>query len=122
MSTYVDGFVLPLPKDKIEQYRAIAEKAAAVWKEHGALEYKECVADDLDIKDVVSFRTIANAGPDETVVFAFIVYNSREHRDEVNAKVMADPRMNEMGCSEGEGMPFDCKKMAYSGFKSIVEA
>jgi uncharacterized protein YbaA (DUF1428 family) len=120
MSLYVDGFVLPLPKDKVEVYRKIAEQASKVWKEYGALEYRECVADDLDVQDVVSFRTIAGAGPDDTVVFAYITYKSREHRDEVNAKVMADPRMNEM-CGP-EGMPFDCKKMAYSGFKSIVEA
>jgi uncharacterized protein YbaA (DUF1428 family) len=120
MSLYVDGFVLPVPKDKIEVYRGIAEKASKVWKEYGALEYRECAGDDLDIKDVVSFRSLAGAGPDDTVVFAYITYKSREHRDEVNAKVMADPRMNEM-CGP-EGMPFDCKKMGYGGFKTIVEA
>ena len=119
MSLYVDGFVLPLPKDKIDQYKAIAEKAAKVWKEYGALEYRECIGEDLEVKDVLQFPTLANAGPGETVVFAYITYKSREHRDEVNAKVMADPRMNEM-CG-GEGMPFDCKKMAYGGFTTIVE-
>ena len=120
MSHYVDGFVLPLPKDKIEVYREIAEKAAKVWIEHGALEYHECAGDDLEIKDVLPFTRIADAGPDDTVVFAYIVYKSREHRDEVNAKVFADPRMNEMCGSEG--MPFDCKKMAYGGFKAILSA
>jgi uncharacterized protein YbaA (DUF1428 family) len=120
MSTYVDGFVLPVPKDKIEIYRSIAEKAAGIWKEHGALEYRECVGDDMDVKDMVAFPALANAGPDDTVVFAYITYKSREHRDEVNAKVMADPRLTEM-CG-GDSMPFDCKKMAYGGFKTIVEA
>lgn len=120
MSHYVDGFVLPLPKDKIETYREIAEKASKIWIEHGALEYHECAGDDLEIQDVVPFTRIAGAGPEETVVFAYIVYRSREHRDEVNAKVFADPRMSEMCGSEG--MPFDCKKMAYGGFKAIVSA
>jgi uncharacterized protein YbaA (DUF1428 family) len=120
MSVYVDGFVLPLPKDKIEEYKVIAEKASKVWKEYGALEYRECIGEDMEIKDVLNFPALANAGPDETVVFAYITYNSREHRDEVNAKVMADPRMNEM-CTP-ESMPFDCKKMAMGGFTTIVEA
>jgi uncharacterized protein YbaA (DUF1428 family) len=120
MSHYIDGFVLPLPKDKIDQYRAIAEKACKVWIEHGALEYRECVGDDLAITDMLSFTKIADAQPEETVVFAWIMYQSREHRDEVNAKVMADPRMNEM-CGDGV-VPFDCKRMAYSGFKTIVES
>jgi uncharacterized protein YbaA (DUF1428 family) len=119
MSLYIDGFVLPLPKDKIEAYKEMSSKASKVWKEYGAIEYRECVGDDLDIKDMLSFRTLAGAGPDETVIFAYITYNSREHRDEVNAKVMADPRLNEM-CGEA-GMPFDCKKMAYGGFTTIVE-
>jgi uncharacterized protein YbaA (DUF1428 family) len=120
MSKYIDGFVLPVPKDKIEQYRAMSSKASVVWKEYGALEYRECIGDDLDIKDMLSFTKLAGSSEEETVVFAYIVYNSREHRDEVNAKVMADPRMNEM-CG-AEGMPFDCARMAYGGFKTIVEA
>jgi uncharacterized protein YbaA (DUF1428 family) len=120
MSTYVDGFVLPVPKDNLERYREIATKASAIWKEHGALEYRECVGDDLEIKDILSFNRLANTSPEETVVFAYIVYRSREHRDEVNAKVMADPRINEM-CDPGN-MPFDCTRMAYGGFRTIVEA
>lgn len=120
MSHYVDGFVLPLPKDKVEEYRAIAEKASKVWLEYGALEYRECVGDDLNIEGVVPFPKIANAGESETVVFAYIVYNSKEHRDEVNAKVMADPRLSEMGSPES--MPFDCAKMAMGGFKTVVYA
>ncbi len=118
MPHYVDGFVLPVPKDKIEIYRGIAEKAAVVWKEHGALDYRECVGDDMEAKDMVDFPTMAQAKPDEIVIFAYIVFKSREHRDEVNAKVMADPRISEM-CSPEE-MPFDCKRMAYGGFKTIV--
>jgi uncharacterized protein YbaA (DUF1428 family) len=120
MSRYVDGFVLPIPKDKIDQYRQIAEQACKVWMEHGALEYRECVGDDLEVKDMVSFPQLAGTKPEETVVFAWIAYKSREHRDEVNAKVMADPRMNSM--CEKDAMPFDCKRMAYGGFKAIVES
>jgi len=120
MSKYVDGFVIPLPKDKIDAYKAIAEKASKVWKEYGALEYRECVLEDNVTKDVLPFPQLASAKEGETVVFAYITYNSRAHRDEVNAKVMADPRMNEMCGSEG--MPFDCARMAYGGFETIVEA
>jgi uncharacterized protein YbaA (DUF1428 family) len=119
MSKYVDGFVLPVRKDQIEKYRAIAANAGRVWKEHGALEYIECVGDDLDIKEMLSFRTIAGTNNEETVVFAWIVYRSREHRDEVNAKVMADPRIKD-ACDPGN-YPFDCKRMAYGGFTTIVE-
>jgi len=120
MSKYVDGFVVPVPKDKIETYKAISEKASKVWKEYGALEYRECVLEDPVAKEVLPFPELAGAKPDETVVFAYITYHSRAHRDEVNAKVMADPRLNEM-CG-AEGMPFDCKRMAYGGFETIVEA
>lgn len=120
MSHYVDGFVIPVPKDKIDQYRAIAERACKIWMEHGALEYRECVGDDMETKDMVSFPQLAEAQAGEVVFFSYIVYKSREHRDEVNAKVMADPRIHEL-CGEG-GMPFDCKRMAYGGFKTIVES
>lgn len=118
MKNYVDGFVIVLPKDKVEAYRAIAEQAAAIWKEYGALEYRECVGDDLEIASVLPFPKLTGAGPDETVVFSWIAFESREHRDEVNAKVMADPRMNEM--CDGANMPFDIAKMAYGGFRTIV--
>jgi uncharacterized protein YbaA (DUF1428 family) len=118
MSQYVDGFVIPLPKNKIEEYRRLAEKAAQIWKEHGALDYWECIGDDLDAKDMVSFTQLAKAGPDETVVFSWVVYESREHRDEVNAKIMADPRMKEM--CDPNNQPFDFKRMAYGGFKTLV--
>ena len=118
--SYVDGFVIPVPQDKIERYREIATQACKLWIEHGAIQYHECVGDDMDVKDMVSFPQLASAQPGETVVFAWIVYRSREHRDEVNARVMADPRIHEM-CGKDE-MPFDCKRMAYGGFKSIVES
>ena len=119
MSRYVDGFVIPIPAKNIERYREMAEKAGAIWKEHGALDYYECVGDDLDIDKVVSFKTLANTSEDETVVFAFIVYESREHRDKVNEAVMADPRLKESmnDCAD----IFDYKKMAFGGFKTIVQ-
>lgn len=120
MSVYVDGFVLPLRRDKLEEYKAMSEKASKIWKEHGALEYRECVGDDLEVKDLLPFPTMAQAGPDETVVLAYITYQSREQRDEVTAKVMADPRIAEI-CPPGS-TPFDCKKMAYGGFTTLVYA
>jgi uncharacterized protein YbaA (DUF1428 family) len=120
MSNYIDGFVIPLRKDKIEDYRVIAEKAGAIWREYGALDFYECIGDDLEVKDMVSFPQLASAGPDETVVFSWIVYQSREHRDEVNAKVMADPRLADM--MDPANSPFDCKRMAYGGFKELVHA
>ena len=120
MSRYIDGFLLPIAKDHIEHYLSLAEKAAAVWKEHGALEYVETVGDDLEVQDQLPFTQVAGAGENETVVLAYIVYESREHRDAVNAKVFADPRLQEM-CSP-DSAPFDFKRMAYGGFKSIVSA
>lgn len=120
MSKYIDGFLLPIAKEQIENYRLMAEKAAAIWKEHGALEYVEAVGDDLDVKDQLPFTQVTGAGENEKVVLAYIVYESREHRDAVNAKVFADPRLQEM-CSS-DSAPFDFKRMAYGGFKSIVSA
>lgn len=118
MTQYVDGFVIPVPKDKIEDYRRLAETAAKIWKEHGALDYWECVGDDLSARDMVSFPELARVTPDETVVFAWVVFASREHRDEVNAKVMADPRIREMG--DPANQLFDCRRMAYGGFRTLV--
>ncbi len=118
MSKYIDGFVLPLPKDKVEAYQAVAGKCGAIWKEHGALEYIEAVGDDLDIKDMVPFTSLAGTSPEETVVFAYIVFESREHRDAVNAKVFADPRLHELFDPENPLM--DCKRMAWGGFRTIV--
>ena len=116
---YVDGFVLAVPEKNLKVYRSIAQKAGKIWREHGALEYIEALGDDLDVKFGVSFVKLAKPKPGETVLFSFIIYKSRAHRDQVNKKVMSDPRMNEM--MEKGPMPFDIKRMAYGGFKTIVE-
>lgn len=118
MAKYVDGFVIPIAKDKVEEYRGIAQKAGEIWKEHGALDYVEAVGDDLEVKDMLSFKTIAGAGENETVIFAWIVYESREERDRINAAVMEDPRLK--ADMESGKMPFDFKRMAYGGFKTLV--
>lgn len=114
--SYVDGFVLVVPKRKVPAYRRLATKAGRIWKEHGALEYRECVGDDLHIKGTLPFPKMAKAKPGETVFFSWITYRSRAHRDRVNAKVMADPRIAKMSGP----MPFDMKRMAYGGFKPLV--
>jgi uncharacterized protein YbaA (DUF1428 family) len=116
---YVDGFVLPVPKRKIDEYRRIARKAGKVWREHGALEYRECVADDAKPGKVTSFPQSVKLKRGETVVFSWIVYRSRAHRDRVNAKVMNDPRITGMDPNE---MPFDAQRMFFGGFEVIVEA
>jgi uncharacterized protein YbaA (DUF1428 family) len=116
---YVDGFLLPLPKKNLEAYRKLSRKAGKVWREHGALDYKEAVADDLNAKAKASFVKAARAKSGETVVFAFIVYKSRAHRDAVNKKVMKDPRIAEQ--MAGKAMPFDVKRMIYGGFKVFVD-
>ena len=116
---YVDGYVLPVPKKKLNIYRRIAQKAGKIWREHGALEYRECVGDDLDVKWGVPFPKQMKLKPGETVVFAWIVFTSRAHRDRVNAKVMKDPRLAAM---DPKSMPFDCKRMVYGGFKVLVDA
>ncbi len=121
MSRYIDGFVLPVPKDKLESYRDAASRAGALWKEHGALEYIEALGEDFEAGDMTPFPRMAGAGDGETVVFAWIAYRSRAHRDEVNAKVMADPRMKEI-CPGKDGPSFDYTRMAYGGFETIVEA
>jgi uncharacterized protein YbaA (DUF1428 family) len=118
MSKYVDGFVLPVAKENIEKYRELAEKASVIWKEHGALEYYETVGDDLETQGMLSFKTISGASDDETVIFAWIVYESREHRDKVNEAVMSDPRLKED--MEASKDIFDFKRMAYGGFKTLV--
>jgi len=117
---YVDGFVLAVPKKNIPTYRRLATLAGKVWREHGALEYRECVGEDLQTKCGIPFRRLIKAKPSETVLFSYIVYKSRAHRDRVNAKVMKDPRLAEM-CGSDD-MPFDIKRMAYGGFKVLVEA
>src|SRR5688572_2408544 len=117
MAKYVDGFVLCVPKKKIKQYQKIATKAGKIWMEHGALQYVECVGEDMKVKFGVPFPKIAKPKKGETVIFSWIVYKSRKHRDQVNKKVMSDKRMNEMGSPED--MPFDCKRMTYGGFDVI---
>jgi uncharacterized protein YbaA (DUF1428 family) len=119
MARYCDGFVIPVPKKSLKAYRRMAQLGARLWMEHGALEYYECVGDDLNVKWGTGFRRLAKLKPGETVVFSWIVYNSRAHRDRVNAKVMKDPRMSpEMQ----KAMPFDMKRMAYGGFQVLVKA
>lgn len=116
---YVDGFVIPLPKDKVAEYRQIAARAGEVWKEHGALEYRECLGDDLAPHGMQPFGRAVDATADETVIFAWITFRSREHRDEVNAKVMADPRLADSMAPEA--MPFDASRMLYGGFSVLVD-
>lgn len=116
---YVDGFVLPVPKKKLKAYLRMAQLAGKIWKEHGALEYRECAGDDLDVKFGLPFGKSVTLKKGETVVFAWIVYKSRAHRDKVNAKVMKDPRLGQG--MEGQEMPFDMKRMYYGGFKTIVD-
>ena len=120
---YVDGFLVPVPKKNLKAYAKMSQLAGKVWKEHGALEYRECVGDDLKVKMGLSFPKSMKLKPGETVVFAWILYKSRAHRDKVNAKVMKDPRLSpEMEGMEGKEMPFDFKRMCYGGFKVFVEA
>ena len=116
---YVDGFVLPVPEKNLKAYRAIARKAGKIWREHGALQYVEAVGDDLDNKWGVSFPKLIKVKTGEKPLFSFIVYKSRADRDKVNKKVMADPRMQKM-MKKGEPMPFEIKRMAYGGFKYLV--
>ena len=117
MAKYVDGFVLPVPKRNIAAYRRMAQTAGKVWRDHGALDYKECVGDDLNVKMGMPFPRGIRSKTGETIVFAYIVYKSRAHRDKVNAKVMKDPRLK-----MPKSMPFDVKRMLYGGFKVIVDA
>jgi len=116
---YVDGYVVPVPKRKVEAYRHMAQKAGKVWREHGALEVVESVADDVKPGKWTSFPRAVKLKPGETVVFSYIVYKSRAHRDRVNAKVMKDPRITGMGGMKD--MPFDAKRMFWGGFKVLVD-
>jgi uncharacterized protein YbaA (DUF1428 family) len=118
MARYVDGFVLPIPKKKADAYRKIARKAGKIWKEHGALEYRECMADDVKPGKTTSFPQSVKLKAGEVVWFSYIVYKSRKHRDQVNAKVMSDPRLASMSPAD---MPFDMKRMIFGGFKVEVD-
>lgn len=116
---YVDGYVLPVPEKNLAAYRRIAQKGAKIWIEHGAIEYREAAGDDLNPEFGVPFTKLAKCKPGETVVFAWIVFKSRAHRDKVNAKVMKDPRLAGM---DPKDMPFDCKRMSWGGFKIMVSS
>jgi uncharacterized protein YbaA (DUF1428 family) len=114
---YVDGFVVAVPKQKLEEYKALARRAGEVWKEHGALSFVECIGDDVPYGELTSFPRAVQAKDDEIVVFSWITYDSREKRDEINAKVMADPRLKQ----DMSQAPFDGKRMIFGGFKSFLE-
>lgn len=120
MARYVDGFVIPIPKAKLNAYAKIAKRAAKIQLKYGALEYSETVGNDLNIKGVVSFTKLAKIKKNETVIFSWIVYKSRAHRDRVNAKVMNDPFIQKM--CDSDRMQFDMKRMSYGGFKVLVQA
>jgi uncharacterized protein YbaA (DUF1428 family) len=115
---YVDGYVLPIPKRNLQAYRRMAQIAGKVWRKHGALDYKECVGDDLKTKWGTPFPRMMKVKPGEAVIFSYVVFKSRAHRDRVNAKVMKE--MEKM--CESKDMPFDVKRMVYGGFKTLVDA
>jgi uncharacterized protein YbaA (DUF1428 family) len=115
---YVDGFVVPLPKRNLKAYRRLATQAGKIWREHGAVDYWECVADDVKAGKVTSFPRSVKLKSGETVLFSWIVFKSRAHRDQVSAKVIADPRL--AAVMDGKSMPFDATRMIYGGFKSLV--
>ena len=116
---YVDGFIVPVPTRKLKAYRSMAKLASKVWRDHGALEVKECVADDVKVGKWTSFPRSVKLKRGETVVWSYIVYKSRSHRDRVNAKVMKDPRMTSI--MNPKALPFDGKRMIFGGFKVLVE-
>ena len=117
---YVDGFIVPVPKKNLAAYRTMARKAGKVWRDHGALEFRECVADDVKKGKWTSFPRSVKLKPNETVVFSYIVYKSRAQRDRIMAKVMKDKRL--AGMMDPKAMPFDAKRMIFGGFKVIVDA
>jgi uncharacterized protein YbaA (DUF1428 family) len=117
---YVDGFIVPVPKKNLDAYRRLAKKAGKIWREYGALEFRECIADDVKVGKWTSFPRSVKLKPNETVMFSYIVYKSRAHRDRINAKVMKDPRLADM--MKLKDMPFDGKRMIYGGFKVMLEA
>jgi len=118
MAHYIDGFSFPIPSDSLNDYMRLAEAAAEIWKEHGALEYHEYVGDDMNLKGTRSFVDLLTAGEDETIVFGWVVFDSRETRDRANEKVAADPRMARL--VESTNSNFDAGRMAYGGFRSLV--
>jgi uncharacterized protein YbaA (DUF1428 family) len=118
MAKYVDGFVLPVPKKNMAAYRRMAQKASKIWREFGALDYKECAGDDLNVNVGLPFPRGIKTKPGETVVFSYIVYKSKAHRDRVNEKIMKDPRIAAM--CDPKNMPFNPKRMLYGGFKVLT--
>ena len=116
---YVDGFIVPVPKKSVDAYRRLARKAGKIWREHGALSFHECVADDVKKGKLTSFPRSVKLKPSETVMFSWITYKSRKDRDRINAKVMKDKRLASM--MDMKSMPFDAKRMIFGGFKSIVD-
>jgi uncharacterized protein YbaA (DUF1428 family) len=116
---YVDGFVLPVPKKKLAAYRAMARKAGKVWREHGAVEFKECVADDVKRGKVTSFPQAVKLKPGETVFFSYIVFRNKAERNRINAKVMKDKRIADM--MDPKKMPFDARRMFWGGFRTVVD-
>lgn len=120
MAHYIDGFVLPVPRDRLNEYERLVEEVAEIWKEHGALDYMEYVGDDMNREGTRSFTDLVAATEDETVVFGWVVFDSREARDLANEKVAADPRMADLIDSSNSG--FDAQRMAYGGFRSLVRS
>jgi uncharacterized protein YbaA (DUF1428 family) len=118
MAKYVDGFLLPVPKKNLAAYRRMARLAGKVWREHGALDYKECAGDDMNVQCGLPFPRQMKLKPGELAVFSWIVFKSRRDRDRVNAAVMKDPRLAKM---DPKAMPFDVKRMVYGGFKVLVD-
>jgi uncharacterized protein YbaA (DUF1428 family) len=119
MPKYVDGFVIVIPKKKLAEYTKISKKAGKIWMEYGALEYRECVGEDMKVSFGLPFPKLTKTKPSEVVIFSWILYKSRKHRDQVNAKVMVDERMQDI-CTP-ETAPFDVKRMSYGGFETIVD-
>jgi uncharacterized protein YbaA (DUF1428 family) len=120
MAKYVDGFIVPVPRRKLAAYKALSRRAGKVWREYGALEYRECIADDVKVGKRTSFPRSVKLKPGETVVFSWIVYTSRAARDRINAKVMKDPRLADM--MDPKNVPFDGKRMIYGGFELFLDA
>ena len=120
MAHYIDGFVFPIPRDRLNKYKRLAQTVAEIWKEHGALDYLEYVGDDMNLEGTRSFTDLVAATEDETIVFGWVTFDSREARDLANEKVAADPRMADLVDSSNSG--FDAKRMAYGGFRSLVRS
>ena len=118
MANYIDGFVLPIPRDRLPEYQRLVEAVAEIWKEHGALDYRELVGDDMNVEGTRSFTDLIPSTADEAIVFGWVVFDSREARDEANAKVAVDPRMADLMASSSSG--FDALRMAYGGFRALV--